>query len=204
MTMLDRHLIRLGRWPMTRLSLFFVRRGIHADMVTWCGFIIGICAVGLIALHYYEWALVAILLNRFADGLDGSIARMTHPTDRGAFLDISLDFLFYAAVPLGFALADPPANALAASVLIYTFVGTGCTFLAFAILAEKRELDSTCHPNKGFYYLGGLTEATETIGCFVIMCLFPEWFSLIAYVFAGLCLITIIARLGAGWYTFVD
>jgi hypothetical protein len=35
------------------------------------------------------------------------VARLTTPTDRGAFLDITLDFLFYASVPLAFALADP-------------------------------------------------------------------------------------------------
>jgi phosphatidylglycerophosphate synthase len=60
------------------------------------------------------------------------VARLSCPTDRGAFLDIALDFVFYALVPLGFALADPAANALPAAVLIAAFVGTGSSFLAFS------------------------------------------------------------------------
>jgi hypothetical protein len=60
------------------------------------------------------------------------------PTDRGAFLDITLDFLFYASIPLAFALADPAANALPAAVLLAAFIGTGSSFLAFAVLAERR------------------------------------------------------------------
>ncbi len=49
------------------------------------------------------------------------------------------------------------------------------------------------------YYLGGLTEATETLVCFVLMCLRPAWFPLFAYGFAALCVITLLTRLHAGW-----
>ena len=31
--------------------------------------------------------------------LDGSVARLTQPTDAGGFLDIALDFVFYATIP---------------------------------------------------------------------------------------------------------
>ena len=34
--------------------------------------------------------------------------------------------------------------------------------LGFAIVAEKHRLESTAFPDKSFYFLGGLTEATET------------------------------------------
>jgi phosphatidylglycerophosphate synthase len=50
------------------------------------------------------------VLNRLFDGLDGALARRRGLTDAGGFLDISLDFLFYALVPFGFMLADPAAN----------------------------------------------------------------------------------------------
>ncbi|WP_435891264.1 CDP-alcohol phosphatidyltransferase family protein, partial [Klebsiella pneumoniae] len=39
------------------------------------------------------------------DGLDGALARRRGLTDAGGFLDIALDFLFYALVPFGFILA---------------------------------------------------------------------------------------------------
>ena len=82
-------------------------------------------------------AFVLILLNRFCDGPDGAVARATAPTDFGGFLDIVFDFIFYAMVPFGFAL-DDPANALAACFLVVSFFGTAVSFLAFAVMAERR------------------------------------------------------------------
>jgi len=104
-------------------------------------------------------------------------------------------------VPLAFALADPAANALAAAVLLAAFVGTASSFLAFAALAARRGLKSAAYPAKGLYYLGGLTEATETLTCFALMCLWPRHFAVFAYGFAGLCALTIVTRLWAGWRT---
>ncbi len=120
------------------------------------------------------------------------------PTDRGAFLDITLDFLFYASVPLAFAITDPAANALPAAVLLAAFIGTGSSFLAFAVLAERRGLASAAYPDKGLYYLGGLTEASETLICFALMCVWPERFAWWAYGFAVLCGVTTVARIVGG------
>ncbi|MBS3996682.1 MAG: CDP-alcohol phosphatidyltransferase family protein, partial [Hydrogenophaga sp.] len=145
---------------------------------------------------------VLLLLSRLLDGLDGAVARATAPTDRGGFLDITLDFVFYAAIPLAFAVADPLANALPAAVLLASFIGTGSSFLAFAIVAEKRRLQSLAFPDKSFYFLGGLTEATETIAAFVAMCLWPQWFAPIAYGFAALCALTTVLRIAWGWQRF--
>jgi phosphatidylglycerophosphate synthase len=143
-----------------------------------------------------------LLVNRAFDGVDGAMARLSQATDRGAFFDISLDFLFYAAIPLGFALADPDANALAAAVLLAAFVGTGTSFLAYAVIAEKRGLKSEAYPTKSFYYLGGLTEGAETIVAFLAMCWWPQHFAAIAYVYAVMCLVTTVTRLLAGWRAF--
>ena len=196
--MLDRKILDLTRSTLLSLAQKLVNKGIRADQVSWLGFLLGLCAVPLIVLQQELWAIVFILLNRLADGIDGSIARLTTPTDRGAFLDIALDFLFYSAIPLAFALANPQQNALAAATLIYAFVGTGSSFLAFAVIAAKRQLSSTHFPEKGFYYLGGLTEATETIAVFVLMCLLPQYFWALAYMFAALCALTTATRIVAG------
>lgn len=196
--MLDRRVLELSRSFLSALAARLAARGIHADQVSWLGFFAGLAAVPLIAMQQSHWAILPILVNRLLDGVDGSLARQVGPTDRGAFLDIALDFLFYSSIPLAFALADPATNALAAAVLIYAFVGTGSTFLAFAIIAAKRGLASTAYPGKGFYYLGGLTEASETIVVFAAMCLFPAWFVPLACVFAVLCGLTTIMRIAAG------
>lgn len=200
--MLDRRILDLAHGLLESVAGKLVTQGIKADHVSWLGFSLGLAAVPLITLHQEFWAIACILLNRLADGIDGSIALKTRPTDRGAFLDIALDFLFYSSIPLAFALANPQQNGLAAAVLIYAFVGTGSAFLAFAIIAASK-LPNTDYPEKGFYYLGGLTEATETILAFILMCLLPDHF-LLAYGSAALCALTTITRIAAGMKIFKD
>ncbi len=173
--------------------------GVGANTLTWLGWGTGMLAALAIAVHRPGLGLGLLLLSRLLDGLDGAVARATQPTDRGAFLDIALDFLFYAAIPLAFAVADPSRNALPAAVLLASFIGTGSSFLAFAVLAEKRRLPSLAFPDKGFYFLGGLTEATETLAVFVAMCLWPQAFPVLAYGFAALCALTVAMRLAWGW-----
>jgi len=196
---LDRVALNLLRPGITRLAQMLARTPVQADHVTVLGFAIGIGGATAIALHAYGTGLALLMTSRLFDGLDGALARLTTATDRGAFLDISLDFIFYASIPLAFALAEPAANALPAAVLLAAFVGTASSFLAFAVLAAQRGLKSVVYPNKGIYYLGGLTEATETLACFTLMCLWPAQFALWAYGFAMLCLLTIATRLWAGW-----
>lgn len=197
--MLDRYALALLRPAMQAGARGLARLGLSADQASWIGFGIGVAGALCIARQQFVAGLVLLLASRVFDGLDGALARLTQPTDRGAFLDITLDFLFYASIPLAFALADPAANALAATVLLAAFVGTGSTFLAYAALAAQRGQKSVAYPTKGLYYLGGLTEATETIACFALMCLWPGHFAALAFSFAGLCVLTIATRLWAGW-----
>ena len=170
--------------------------GIGADAVTLCGFAIGLAAVPMIAGGYYAAGLVAFLLNRLADGLDGAVARHRGPTDFGGYLDIVGDFLIYAALPFAFALAQPE-NALAAAFLVLSFVGTGSTFLAYAIIAAKRGVQTSRRGTKAFYYLGGLTEGSETIAVFALACLFPASFPWLAWGFGALCWVTTASRIAA-------
>lgn len=202
--MLDRVVLAQTKQQQIRLAQQLIDWGLSANQVTLMGFVLGMAALPLLAFEYYLLAIGAMLLNRLLDGLDGTMARLTQVSDRGGFLDIVLDFLFYSAIPLGFALANPAENALAAAVLIYSFVGTGSSFLAFAIFAAKRQLSSSAYPHKSFYYLGGLTEATETLLVFTLMCLIPAWFSVLAYGFASLCLLSTALRIYTGWIKFVD
>ncbi|MEX0372469.1 CDP-alcohol phosphatidyltransferase family protein [Spiribacter roseus] len=200
--MLDAALQPLQRRALTPIARFMVARGIGACTATLTGFAMGIIALLFIANGVYLAGLSFILLNRLLDGLDGAIARLTRPTDRGAFLDIALDFFFYATVPLSFAVADPAANALPAAVVITAFVGTGSSFLAFAVIAAQRGLPASAFTGKGIHYLSGLTEGTETIAFFVAICLFPGYFGEIAIGFALACLITTFTRWVQGIQTF--
>ncbi|KJO44769.1 CDP-alcohol phosphatidyltransferase family protein [Klebsiella aerogenes] len=177
------------------------RPGISPDGLTLFGFAIGVLALPFLALGWYSAALAAILLNRLLDGLDGALARRRGLSDAGGFLDISLDFLFYALVPFGFIVADPTQNALAGGWLLFAFIGTGSSFLAFATLAAKHQIANPGYAHKSFYYLGGLTEGTETILLFVLCCLFPAYFTWLAWCFGALCWLTTFTRIWSGYLT---
>ncbi|MBL4645169.1 MAG: CDP-alcohol phosphatidyltransferase family protein, partial [Rhizobiales bacterium] len=153
---------------------------------------------------YFYLGLLGILVSRLADGLDGAVARASKPSDLGGFLDISLDFFFYGAIPLAFAIADPVNNALPAAVLLASFYATGSSFLAYAIMAEKRKITTSAKGIKSLFYIGGLAEGTETIGVFVAFCLFPNHFGWIAYAFSVICFITALNRIVIGWMTLQD
>jgi phosphatidylglycerophosphate synthase len=199
--MLDRYSLKLIKQPLNAVAKPLVKMGVSADQITVAGFVIGMTSIPLIAFEFYWLAALCILLNRTMDGLDGAVARLSESTDRGAYLDIVLDFIFYSGVVFGFALANPENNALAASALIFSFMGTGSSFLAFAILAERRNLSSMTYPNKGFYYINGITEGTETILFLLAMCIFPAYFVVLAWVFFSLCVITTATRVISGAHT---
>ena len=175
------------------VGAFVARRGVTANQVSFAGFGLGIAAAIAVALGFEIAAVVLIIANRACDGLDGAVARSTGGTDLGAYLDITLDFLFYSAVPFAFAVADP-ANAMAAAFLIFSFVGTGSSFLAFAIIAQKRGISTEIRGKKGFFYLGGLTEGSETIIFLLVVAFRPDFFVPLAWVFGCLCWITTITR----------
>ena len=199
--MLDAAMRRIIDPPLDAAGRRVAALGLGANTITLGGFAVGLLAIPLLAVESYGAALAAILANRLADGLDGAVARHRGPSDLGGYLDIVCDFLFYSAVVFGFALARPE-NALPAAFLIFSFVGTGASFLAFAAIAAKRGLTSAKRGRKSLYYLGGLTEGTETIAAFVALCLFPDAFAAIAYGFGLLCWITTAARILTAWRSF--
>lgn len=202
--MLDATLRPLIDPPLDWIARRLARTEISADAVTLTGLAMGLLSVPALAAHAYLIGLLAIAGSRVLDGLDGALARRRGPTDRGAFLDVVADFIFYAAVPLGFALANPAANALAATFLLFAFMGTAASFLAFAIAASKRGLVTEVRGRKGFFYLGGLTEGTETIAVFLLACIIPAWFPVLAWMYGAACLITTIWRIRHAWTALAD
>jgi phosphatidylglycerophosphate synthase len=169
--------------------------GASANAITIAGLAIGLLAVPLLAAERYGWALLVILLNRLIDGLDGAVARQGRLSPFGGYLDIVCDMAFYAAVPLGFALAEP-ANALWSALLLASFVCTAASFLGRAVMAALQgEPDDGARGRKSFFNAAGIIEGTETILAFVLFCLFPSLFPWLAGVFAGLCFCTAAARI---------
>ena len=191
--MVDRMLSPAGQW--------LAGTGVSANMITFGGFVCGIGAAGAIAFGWNLLAVALLLLNRLLDGLDGAVARAAGATDLGGFLDITLDFIIYSAIPFAFALRDP-ANGAAAAFLIFSFVGTGSSFLAFAVIAQKRGISTESRGKKSFFHLGGLTEGTETIIFLVIVTVVPVLFIPLAWMFGALCWVTTSSRIAEAFRQF--
>lgn len=199
----------LDGWARARIDPFLDRlagrlaaTGVSANSVTLTACGVGLLAALAIAGGYFGLGLVLMLASRLGDGLDGAVARINGKTDLGGYLDIVLDFVFYGAIPLGFVLADPATNAVAGAVLIFSFYVNGSSFLAYAVMAEKRKMETAARGAKSLFFTTGLAEASETIAVFVIFCIFPEYFSVIAYVFSGICLYTALSRIVLAARTF--
>ena len=193
--LIDRLLNPIGRGLVTL--------GVTANQVTMIGAAFGLIAAGFVAAGLFYPALWFVIANRVIDGLDGAVARASRSSDFGGYLDIVSDFIFYSAIPLAFAVARPE-TALAAAFLIFSFIGTATSFLGFAILAEKHQVMTKIRGKKAFYYLGGLTEGTETILLFLAMLVWPDYFSVMAIIFGILCWVTTGTRIYAAYRQFND
>lgn len=167
--------------------------GITPNQITLLGMMIGLGGASAIYFGQYTLALGLILIGRIFDGLDGAVARASQSTDFGGYLDILCDFVFYVSVPLAFGLANPAFLPMTA-ILIAAFTLTGISFLAYAVMAEKKGVTTEAHGKKSFFYNTGLAEGTETIICFIIMCLLPAHFKMIAGVYAVMCAVTVLQR----------
>lgn len=201
--MLDRPVRKLIdpwlEWPAGLLAKWRV----SADVITISGAVLGVIGCIAIVSGRPLLGLVFILSNRLADGLDGCVARRTGSSDVGGFLDFVFDVLFYGAVPFSFAIADP-TNLLPACFLIYSFMGTTGSFLTYAVISAKRGVTSGAQERKSFFYSVGLMEGTETVIFFVLFCLFPGHFAVLAWTFGCLCWLTILIRIVTGVIVFHD
>jgi len=190
--------------PLLLAGRVLARNGVQADAVTAFGLVLGLGCAAAIWLGFGMLALALLLASRLCDGLDGAVAAARQRTDRGGFLDIVCDFVFYGAVVLAFALRDPAANAVPAAVLLFSFYVNAATFLAYAAIAARRGLETTSRGHKTIYFTAGLAEGSETIAVFIAMLLLPEWFAVLAYGFAALVLVTALSRSIIAWTTFHD
>lgn len=195
--MFDRSIQRLIQKPLSFLGKFLLKI-LQPNQITFIGFFFGIVMCFLIFINSYFLAILFLFLNRLCDGLDGVMARQTSPSPLGAYLDIILDFIIYAAFVLVFSLENE-INLLTGVFLLFTYICTGTTFLTQAII--QPQLDYSQQQDnvedeipKSFIYASGLIEGTETI-FFMFLCLImPKAFPILGFLFSVLCLITAIAR----------
>ena len=177
--------------------------GVSANFVSVVGFLIGLSAINFLAMGMYGYALFCILLNRLFDALDGAIAKAAGITSFGVFLDAALDYIFYAGVILGFALANPAQNAVAATFLMFGFTAAAATLLSYAVIAYQYNAPQQPEVKQSPFYLGGFAQGAETLVAFVVLCLVPGWFLPIAIILGCLSFVKALSVIVTAYYNFV-
>ena len=196
--MLDHLMRRLIDPPLNGVAAVWPRR-VSANQITIFGLALGIVCFLAIAVNAMTAALVLLALNRLADGLDGAVARARAPSELGAYLDVVSDFVLWGLLPIGFIILDSN-NAVAAAILLSSFSMSMTVFLAFAIMAEKRGLETNAQGSKSFFYIDGLAEGTETIAFFAIVIIWPGAFIPAAFIYAGIVYLSVIGRVASSYF----
>lgn len=157
----------LARGPLLRL---------HPIALTVLAAGMGLAAAGAAWRGAYLAALGLWALNRVLDGLDGTLARSSgRQSDLGAYLDVVLDHVVYAAVPLGLALAAGSAAAyLALALMLASFYVNASTWMYLAAIFEKRQAGAAARGElTGVTMPAGLIEGGETVLIYTLFLLFP-------------------------------
>jgi phosphatidylglycerophosphate synthase len=192
--MLDSRIRPLIDPPLNAAARQLAKTGMSPNALTFTGFCFGLCAFAALAVQAYPAAALLVAVNRIFDGLDGAVARAENRvSDLGGFLDIVTDFIFYAGIVFFFAVGQPE-TALAAAFLIFSFIGSGVSFLGYAVIAAKRGITTEKQGRKSFFYIGGLMEGTETVIALLLICLLPQYFTAIAILFGTACWLTALGR----------
>ncbi len=186
--MLDPFARRIIDPPLNRAGLWLAGRGATANMITGVGLIVGCAAALSIAAGQFLLGLLLIAVSRIADGLDGAVARARGPTDLGA---ISTSWRISPSTrpcPLPSASPIRPTRFRPRPRREFSLSGT-----SFPRLRHHRRQAGDDHHGAGreeLFHAAGLAEGSETILAFALMCLFPQSFGLIAWLFAAMCLVT--------------
>ncbi len=145
-------------------------------------------AAAVVASDGRTWPAVALwLASRVLDGLDGTVARLrSAATDLGGYLDIVLDTIGYAAVPLGVAWhVDDRSTWMAVALLLGSFYVNAISWAYLSAVLEKRSRGAASTGESTAVTMpGGLIEGAETIALFSGMLIWPQhaatWFVLMA------------------------
>jgi phosphatidylglycerophosphate synthase len=162
----------------------------------------GLLAAGALVYQLYWLAFIAWFFNRAFDALDGVVARLQgSQSDFGGYLDILVDFVVYAIIPLGLVIGQPSAaNYVALALLLSVFYVNAASWMYLAAILEKRALGAVAHGEQTSVTMpAGIIGGTETILFYSAFILFPAWTIWLFGLMALLTALTILQRL-AGVY----
>lgn len=191
------HLLR-GAKDRLLAPLAALLRDVPPNMLSVIALLLGLAAAVAAAGGRWGAGLALWLVSRVVDGLDGSVARLAGTqSDFGGYFDILLDFVVYAAIPLGFAVHSVDRGVLVMAVLLEgAFFVNACSWMYLAAVLEKRA--------SGAATTGELTTVTmppalvagfETIVFFALFYLFPERLVTLFALMSALVGINVVQRL---------
>jgi phosphatidylglycerophosphate synthase len=202
--------------------LQIIPAGVHPNSVSLVSLLPGVATAVLAAFGLWPWAICAFALNRVLDGLDGLLARGRGlQSDFGGYLDIMIDFVVYAAIPIGvwvgveapigrFALdagmeatAETLPRTMALVVLLAVFYVNGASWMYLSAVMEKRSRNGDSHikteaasPPTSVTMPSGLVEGTETVLFYFLFLLFPNHYPVLFYLMAAATAVGIVQRIG--------
>lgn len=172
---------------------------LHPNDVSALSFAVGAGAVVFAAAGAGGWALGAWLASRLLDGFDGSLARVHGlESDLGGYLDILLDFVLYAAIPIALVVgAGPdPRTQLALAFVLAAFYVNAASWMVLSAILEKRNQGARARGEQTVVAMpDALIGGTETIVFFTAFFLFPGRLTELFTVMAVLVLLSAAQRL---------
>ena len=175
-------------------------RVLSPNVVSLLAFVAGMVCIVSVTFDCPVAAMILWAINRVLDGLDGLIARRGgKASDAGGYLDIMLDFLVYAGIPLAMAWAEPGLS-FACAVMLASFYVNSASWMYLSALLEKHgngasnrgEATSVSMP-------AGVVEGSETIVFYSLMILAPTWRLTLFLLLAGLTILGAALRFWQGF-----
>lgn len=168
------------------------------------GLLVGLATAVALWQQAYALGFLLWFFNRVFDGLDGAVARLCGlQSDFGGYLDIVVDFVVYAAIPVGLVagVVDASASTGTAQPLVLGLIFLLCTYyvnaaswMYLAAILEKRHaaydgrLTTITMP-------AGIIGGTETIVFYTAFILFPSYLVWLFSLMGLLITVTILQRL---------
>jgi phosphatidylglycerophosphate synthase len=170
---------------------------VSPQLVTLVALAVGLAAALLAARGAYHAALGCWLVNRLLDGFDGALARVHgRQSDWGGYLDIVCDFVVYAAIPIGLAVAaGDQATTLAALALVATFYVNAASWMYLAALLERRGAGARARGERTAVTMpAGLVAGAETVLFYSAFLLVPGQLLRLIGAMTALVIVTIVQR----------
>ena len=172
--------------------------GLPPDAITWLACGTGIASALAVMGGRLGLALGLWLVNRVLDGLDGTQARVHgRESHFGAYLDIVLDFIVYAAIPAAIVAAGRSYDlALAGVLLLGSFYVNAASWIYLAAVLEMRREGAAARGETTTITMPpGIVAGTETIVFYTLFFLLPSHQAALFTLMAVLVLASVALRL---------